>query len=76
MKVRTYLVLGQHSSTGKVSVRRAVTRYPALDWNEAVLELELHIPDDTFEAPLFTTEVTKREIEVAVEPLEVDREGD
>ena len=72
MKVRTYLVLGQHSSTGKVSVRRAVTRYPALDWNEAVVELELDIPDDTFEAPLFTAEVTKRQIQVAVEPQEVE----
>ena len=71
MKVKTYLVLGQHSSTGKVSVRRAVTRYPALDWNEAVLELEIDIPDDTFEAPLFTVAVDKRHIEVAVEPVEV-----
>jgi len=73
MKVKTYLVLGQHSSTGKVSVRRAVTRYPALDWNEAVLELELDIPDDTFEAPLFTVDVDKRHIQVAVEPVEVEQ---
>lgn len=73
MKVRTYLVLGQHSSTGKVSVRRAVTRYPALDWNEAVLELELEIPDDTFEAPLFTVEATKRDLQVAIEPVEVEQ---
>ncbi len=72
MKVRTYLVLGQHSSTGKVSVRRAVTRYPALDWNEAVIALELDVPDDAFEAPLFTVEASKRDIQVAVEPVEVE----
>lgn len=71
MIVKTFLVLGQHSSTGKVSVRRAVTRYPALDWNEAVVELHLEIPDDTFEAPLFTVEVDKRHLEVSVEPQEV-----
>lgn len=73
MKVKTYLVLGQHSSTGKVSVRRAVTRYPALGQNEAVMELELDIPDDTFEAPLFTVEVDKRHIQVSVEPVEVEQ---
>jgi len=72
MKVRTYLVLGQHAGTGKVSVRRATTRYPSLDWNEAVLELELDVPDDTFEAPLFTVEATKRDIRVAVEPVGVE----
>ena len=73
MKVRTYLVLGQHSSTGKVSVRRAVTRYPSLDWNEAVMELELDVPDDIFEAPLFTVEASKRDIRVAVEAVEVEQ---
>jgi hypothetical protein len=73
MKVRTYLVLGQHSATGKVSVRRAVTRYPSLDWNEAVMELELDVPDDIFEAPLFTVEATKREVRVAVEAVEVEQ---
>jgi len=73
MKVRTYLVLGHHSSTGKVSVRRAVTRYPALDWNEAVLELELEVPDDLFEAPLFTVLASKRDIRVAAEAVEVEQ---
>lgn len=72
MKVKAYLVLGQHTTTGKPSVRRVTQTYPALDWNEAVVQLELDIPDDTFEAPLFTTKVTKRQIEVAVEAQEVE----
>lgn len=72
MKVKCYLVLGQHPHTGKVTARRVVTRYPALDCNEAVLKLELEVPDDLFEAPLFTVEVGKRQIEVGVEVPEVE----
>ena len=73
MIVRTYLVIGQHGTTGKPSVRRTTARYPSLDWNEAVIELHLEIPDDTFEAPLFTVAVDKRHIEVAIEPQEVEK---
>jgi hypothetical protein len=72
MRVRTFLVLGQNAATGKVTVRRAVSRYPSLEWNEAVLALELEIPDDTFEAPLFTVQVEKRAIRVAVEAEDVE----
>jgi hypothetical protein len=71
--VKTYLVLGQNPNNGKVSVRRAVSRYPGLDWNEAVVELHLEIPDDTFDAPLFTVEVDKRHLEVSIEPQEVEQ---
>lgn len=73
MIVKTYLVLGQHLVNGKVTVRRATARYPALDYNEAVLELHLEIPEDTFDAPLFTVAVDKRHLEVAVEPQEVEQ---
>lgn len=72
MKILTYLVLGEHNITGKVSVRRATARYPALDSNEAVIRLELDVPDDVFEAPLFTIEVEKRQVQVAVEAQEVE----
>ena len=73
MIVKTFLVVGQNPNNGKVSVRRAVARYPGLDWNEAVLELQLEIPDDTFEAPLFTVEIDKRHLEVSVEPQPVEK---
>ena len=73
MKVRCFLILGQNQANGKVTVRRAVSRYPSLDWNEAVVSLELEVPDDVFEAPLFTVEVAKRQIEVAVEPQDVEQ---
>jgi hypothetical protein len=67
MRVKCFLVLGQHTTTGRVSVRRAVKTYPALDFNEAVVELHLEISDDIFDAPLVTVEATKREIAVAAE---------
>lgn len=67
MRVCTYLVLGEHSQTGKVTVRRATMRYPALASNEAVVAVELELPDGIFDAPLITVEVTKRQIAVAAE---------
>lgn len=67
MRVKCFLVLGQHPHSGRVSVRRSVKTYPALDWNEAVVELHLEVPDDIFEAPLVTIEATKRDITVAAE---------
>ena len=73
MKVLTYLVVGRHKSNGRIGVRKATTRYPALEASEAVIKLELTLPDDIFEAPLFTVEVQHHEVEVAVEPQEVER---
>lgn len=73
MIVETYLVLAQHATTGNVTVSRVTRKYPALAANEAVLELQLEVPDDVFDAPLFTVEVGKQHLEVGVEPQEVEQ---
>jgi hypothetical protein len=70
--VRAFLVLAKHQTTGRVSARKVTRHYPALDWNEAVIALELDVPEDVFDAPLFTVEVGKRQVQVAVEALEVE----
>lgn len=66
MKASCYMVVAR----GKrgVIVRRTTTRRPWLDGDEAVIELELDLPDDVFDAPAFTVEVQKRHVVVGVEP--------
>lgn len=73
MKLRCHLVIAEGKG-GKVLARRITQRRPYLDSDEAVIALELEIPEDVFDAPLFTVEVEKRQIEVAVEALEVENE--
>lgn len=64
MKVSCYLVL---ANGRKPRVVRATAKRPSLAANEAVIHLSLDIPVDVFEAPLFTVDVEKRQITVAVE---------
>jgi hypothetical protein len=71
VKIKAYLVLAQHATTGKVSARKVTKHYPALEWNEAVVLLELDVPDDLFEAPLVTVPVEKRLVQVAAEVEEI-----
>ena len=66
MIVRAYLVLGEGRG-GKVRARRVTASYPALDADEAVVQLELDLPDDVFDAPLITVPIARREVAVAVE---------
>ena len=70
MRVQTYLILARGSSKPRVS--RATTRRPYLAANEALIRLELDIPDDVFEAPLFAVKVEKRQVEIAVEAEDVE----
>lgn len=74
MIVRCYLILGKKSN-GVVIPRRVTRSRPKLDYDEALVRLKLELPEDAFDAPLFTVPVEKRELAVAVEaesPLDVD----
>lgn len=66
MKIECYAVIGK--ARGKEPrVRRVTQRRPYLEPDEALIRLLLEIPDDTFEAPLITVPIEKRQIGVAVE---------
>jgi hypothetical protein len=72
VKVAAYLVLGRTSYRGKprpntTRIRRVTQGRPSLGENEAMIRLVLDIPDDAFEAPLFTVPVEKHRVAVAVE---------
>lgn len=74
MKVSAYLVLGRGRG-GIARARRVTQRRPWLDADEALVRLELELPDDVFEAPLLTVPVEAREVAVAVSvepPLDDD----
>ena len=71
MKARCYLVIAPGRGD-KAAVRRVTARRPALDGEEAVIELELDLPDDVFDAPLFTVPVEKRQVLVGIEPADVE----
>lgn len=75
MQVRCHLVLGTNQS-GKIVAKRVTRGRGWIDADEAVIALELDVPDDVFDAPLFTVEVEKRQIQVAVEALEVDHDAE
>lgn len=68
MKVTAYLVL-DNGARG-VRVARATQRRGYLDPNEAVLRIELNLPDDFFVGPVVTIEVPAEKIAVAVEALD------
>jgi hypothetical protein len=68
MIAECYLVIGKRKK--HVTVIRATQRKPTLLGDEAAIHLKLDLPDDVFEAPLFTVPVQKREIAVAVEVKE------
>jgi hypothetical protein len=71
MQVRCHLVLGQNQS-GKIVAKRVTRGRGWIDADEAVIALELDVPEDVFDAPLFTVEVGKRQVEVAIEALDVE----
>jgi hypothetical protein len=70
MKVQCYLVLGKVRSS--TSVRRVTHKRPALANNEAMVRLDLDLPDDIFDAPLVTVPIERGKIAVAVEAKEVE----
>lgn len=66
MKIECYAVIGK--ARGKEPrVRRMTQTKPHLEADEALVRLQFDLPDDTFEAPLITIPVEKRQIGVAVE---------
>lgn len=66
MKITCYLILGKGG--GRVArVRRATQKRPQLAPDEALIRLQLDVPDDVFDAPLLTVQIKKRQIAVGVE---------
>lgn len=71
MILNCHIVIGINRN-GKPVAKRVTRGKPFLESDEAVLHLEMTLPDDLFDAPLFTVEVSKRQVEVAVEALDVE----
>jgi hypothetical protein len=69
VKVSTWLVLGRNAN-GIIRSRRVTQRRPALDYDEALVKLELDVPDDVFDAPLVTVAVERGDVAVAAEARE------
>ena len=67
MKTNCYLVLGRPNRRATPRVRRVTQKRPRLEADEALVRLELDLPDDLFEAPLLTVPVEKRQVAVGVE---------
>jgi len=70
MKASCYLIVAKSHSGGAI-VKRTTKKRPSLAYNEAVIRLMLELPDDLFEAPVFTVPVEKRNVQVAIEVDEV-----
>lgn len=73
MKVRCFLVLGKRGRLA--SVRRSTQRKPPLNTDEALVALELDVPDDIFDAPLITVPIEHRNVAVAVDADNLLEEG-
>jgi len=65
MNAECYLVIAKRKK--HVTVIRATQRKPYLNADEACVHLKLELPDNVFDAPLFTVPVKKRQVAVAVE---------
>lgn len=65
-----HLVIGLNAG-GRLVARRVTRRRGYLEEGEAVIRLQLDVPDDAFDAPLYTLEVGKEHLEVGVTALEV-----
>lgn len=65
MRMERYLVIGKRGR--KIEARRITVRRPALGADEALVRLSFEIPDDAFDDPIVTTQITKAQIAVAVE---------
>lgn len=66
MQLSAFLILKKNKGR-EPRVTRVTQRRPSLAANEALIRLELDVPDDVFEAPIHTVQVEKRSIAVAVE---------
>lgn len=66
MKVDCYLVL-QKKRGKEARVVRVTQNRPGLLNDEALVRLQLDLPADTFEAPLLTIPIERRQVAVAVE---------
>lgn len=67
MKIDAYLVIGRKDKRAMPRVRRVTQSRPRLDADEAVVRLQLDLPDDVFDAPLLTVPIAKRQVAVGVE---------
>lgn len=67
MKVTAFLVLVAKRRGRVVRVSRVTQRRPSLAPDEALVRLELDVPDDVFEAPLLTVPIQRRSIAVGIE---------
>ena len=66
MNVECYLIVSK--SRGKEArVVRVTQGKPNLQSNEAVIRLQLELPSDTFDAPLITVPIERRQVAVAIE---------
>jgi hypothetical protein len=72
--VKAYLVLSRNAN-GVIRARRVTTRRPGLDYDEALVRLELDVPSDVFDAPLITVAVERGDVAVAAEVLAPVEEG-
>jgi hypothetical protein len=66
LKIECHLVIVKKKGK-EPRVVRATQGRPALNADEAMVKLSLDLPQDTFDAPLVTVPVEKRQIAVAVE---------
>ena len=66
-----HLVIGMNQG-GKLVARRVSRKKGYLEEGEAVIHLQLDVPDDAFDAPLYTLEVEKQHLQVGVKALEVE----
>lgn len=66
MKIDCFLVIGKKKGS-EARVRRVAVRRPSLEADEALVRLQLDIPDDIFEAPLITVPIAKRQVAVGAE---------
>lgn len=65
MKVAAFLVLGRNQR-GQIRTRRVTQARPALDVDEALVRLDLDVPEDVFDAPLITVQVEPGDVAVGV----------
>jgi hypothetical protein len=66
MNVECYLVVTKKRGK-EARVVRVTQGRPQLEADEAVIRLQLDLPTDTFEAPLITVPIERRQIAVAIE---------
>lgn len=66
MNIECYLVVVKKRGKEPRVVRTTQGR-PHLEPDEALIRLQLELPEDTFDAPLITVPVERRQVAVAIE---------